>query len=176
MAGSRNRFIKRKPTKKVVKPARTRAQNRRSSSTKTTTIPASKRPADMRRGVTYGDAGRPYKGPGGNPNGSGQGQARQAPPAPKLPPKPTAPKPRKPAASTAPVKSQKVPTKAKPKAATAANAQNLRSGPTPPKPKRKTSTTQGPTKSGSYYKGKVKSSRLSSALSNLKVRDYKKKK
>ena len=55
-----------------------------------------------------------YKGPGGNPNGSGQGQAQQAPPAPKLPPKPkaaskvtapksTAPKktaPKKPAATS----------------------------------------------------------------------------
>jgi murein DD-endopeptidase MepM/ murein hydrolase activator NlpD len=31
------------------------------------------------------DSGKPFKGPGGNPNGSGQGQAQQAPPAPKLP-------------------------------------------------------------------------------------------
>ena len=195
MAGSRNRFIKRKPKKKVVKPARSRAENRRSSSSSSRTIPASKRPADMRKGVTYGDAGRPYKGPGGNPNGSGQGQARQAPPAPKLPPRPGAGKP--PKKAPAPAKPRKAPVKTKPAKAT--------------KPARKTSTTKGPTKSGGYYQSKgsstkggptksgssyagkrkprtwlkdnykpgakgIKSSRLSAALSNLKVRDYNKKK
>lgn len=95
------------------------------------------------------------------------------------------------------------PKKTPPKAATAANARSLKSGPTPPKkapaakkpapkPKRKTSTTKGPTKSGGFYQSKgsstkggptksgssysIKSSRLRNALSNLKVRDYKKKK
>jgi len=162
------------------KATRTRQGNRRSSSSSSSrTIPPSKRPADMRRGVTYGDAGRPYKGPGGNPSGSGQGQAQQAPPAPKLPPRPSASKPTPkstPRKAVTPKPTPKKPAKATPKAATAANARSLRSGPTPPKTKRKTSTTQGPTKSGSYYKGRIKSDRLRSALSNIKVRDYKKKK
>lgn len=157
MAGSRNRFIKRKPAKKkVVKPARSRAENRRSTTSKKKTIPASKRPADMRKGVTYGDAGRSYKGPGGNPNGSGQGQAQQAPPAPKLPPR------KKPAAVKAPV-AKKAPAKAKPKAA----------APKAPAKRKPRSWLKDNYKPGA--KG-VKSPRLSKALSNLKVRDYKKKK
>jgi len=49
---------------------------------------------DMKRGATYGNPGV-FKGPGGNPDGSGQGQAQQAPPAPKLPPKPKAVTPKK---------------------------------------------------------------------------------
>ncbi len=162
MAGSRNRFIKRKPAKKkVVKPARSRAENRRSVTKKKKTIPASKRPADMRKGVTYGDAGRPYKGPGGNPNGSGQGQAQQAPPAPKLPPrkKPAASKP----APKAPVRKASV-AKAKPAAAKKPATTAKR------KPRSWVKDNYKPGAKG------IKSSRLSKALSNLKVRDYKKKK
>ncbi len=83
----------------------------RSSSSSLSTIPASKRPADMRQGVTYGDAGRPYKGPGGDPKGTGKGQAQQAPPAPQLPPKPTARRNVTPTPPTAPKK----PTVATPK-------------------------------------------------------------
>ena len=174
MAGSRNRFIKQKPKKRVVRPKRSRAENRRS---KTKTIPASKRPADMRKGVTYGDAGRPYKGPGGNPNGSGKGQAQQAPPAPKLPPR------RKPTTAKVAPKATPKP-KAKPKAAPKPKAAK--------KPATKTSTSRGPTKSGSYYRSQgsstkggptksgknygIKSQELRDALNNLKVRDYKKKK
>ena len=162
MAGSRNRFIKRKPAKKkVVKPARSRAENRRSVTKKKTTIPASKRSALYRKGVTYGDAGRPYAGPGGNPNGSGQGQAQQAPPAPKLPPrkKPTTPK--------APAK------KAPAKKAPAAKAKPATAKPKAPAKRKPRTWLKDNYKPGA--KG-VKSSRLSKALSNLKVRDYKKKK
>ena len=158
MAGSRNRFIKRKPAKKkVVKAPRSRTENRRSTTTKKKTIPASKRPADMRKGVTYGDAGRPFKGPGGDPKGTGKGQAQQAPPAPKLPPrkKPTAPK--------APAK--KAPAAKKPAAVKPAAKK-------PATPKRKPRTwVKDNYKPGA--KG-IKSSRLSKALSNLKVRKYKK--
>jgi hypothetical protein len=168
------RWVSAPPRRTPASPTRTRQENRRStrgqgnrtlsrSSKPGRTIPASSRPADMRRGVTYGDAGRPYKGPGGNPNGSGQGQAQQAPPAPKLPPKPTATKPRKPATSTAPAKPPKTPAKAKPKAT---------KPPTPAKRKPRSWLKEN------YKPGAkgVKSSRLSKALTNLKVRDYKKKK
>ena len=163
--GSRNRFIKRKPAKKkVVKPARSRAENRRSTTIKKKTIPASKRPADMRKGVTYGDAGRSYKGPGGNPNGSGQGQAQQAPPAPKLPPrkKPTAAKP---APKSSPKPAPKAPAKKAPAPKAAA--------PKAPAKRKPRSWVKDNYKPGA--KG-IKSSRLSKALSNLKVKDYKKKK
>ena len=170
MAGSRNRFIKRKPAKKkVVKPARSRVENRRSSASKKKTIPASKRPADMRKGVVYGDAGRPFKGPGGDPKGTGKGQAQQAPPAPKLPPrkKPAAAKPApKPAAKPAP----KAPAKKAPAA----------KKPAAPKPKAKATPKRKPRTwlKDNYKPGAkgIKSSRLSKALSSLKVRDYKKKK
>lgn len=67
----------------------------RSRAKRTTTVkqsPGNK--TDMKRGATYGNPGV-YKGPGGNPDGSGQGQAQQAPPAPKLPPKPNAVTPKK---------------------------------------------------------------------------------
>jgi hypothetical protein len=80
------------PQRKALEYTTSPGRGKNRVSTKSKTIPADKRPADMKKGVTYGDAGRPYKGPGGNPNGSGQGQAQQAPPAPKLPPKPTSPK------------------------------------------------------------------------------------
>jgi hypothetical protein len=156
--GSRNRFIKRKPTKKkVVKPARTRAQNRRSSSgaavaktTKTPAkpalkpIPASKRPKDMQAGKVYGDAGQPK--------------------APKLPPKPTPSKP-KPAPSKpkpSPAKPKPAPSKPKPAAKPAAKPKS--------KPRSWLKDNYKPGVKG------IKSSRLSAALSNLKVKDYKKKK
>ncbi len=166
--------------------ARTRQQNRRSSSSSSSkTIPASKRPKDMRRGVTYGDAGRPYAGPGGNPNGSGQGQAQQAPPAPKLPPRRSSGSSSRSSSSTSSAKP--TPTKSS-------------------KPKYSTpSKTKGPLKNGSSYSSKGKSrswlkdnykpgkgparrstagnaknkpkqsSRMATALKNLKVRKYGKK-
>ena len=95
MAGSRNRFIKRKPKKKV-KPARSRAENRRSvtkAKPKLGPIPASKRPKDMQAGKVYGDAGQPK--------------------APKLPPKPT---------KAAPKAAPKAASKSAPKAATKAKS------------------------------------------------------
>ena len=81
---------------------------------------------DMKRGATYGNPGV-FKGPGGNPDGSGQGQELKRipaanrpkdmkegrvygdagqPKAPKLPPKPKAATPKKPAAPTPTKKAQ----------------------------------------------------------------------
>ena len=149
MAGSRNRFIKRKPAKKkVVKPARSRAENRRSvtkAKPKLGPIPASKRPKDMQAGKVYGDAGQPK--------------------APKLPPKPSP----KPAPKSSPKPARKAPARKAPAAKKPAAPK-----PTPKPAKRKPrSWLKDNYKPG--VKG-IKSSRLSKALSNLKVRDYKKKK
>ena len=91
----------------------------RSRAKRTTTIKQSPgNQTDMKRGATYGNPGV-FKGPGGNPDGSGQGQELKRipaanrpkdmkegrvygdagqPKAPKLPPKPKATTPTKPAA------------------------------------------------------------------------------
>lgn len=157
--GSRNRFIKRPKKKEEEKKYTTRAgrgSNRVAEKAKTAVkkladIPASKRPKDMQAGKVYGDAGQP--------------------PAPKLPPKTTPPK-KTPTKKTPPKKAP-VSRKTAPKAATAADAQNLRSGPTPPKPTKSTK----PAKKVYGSKGKKglkQSSRMADALNNLKVRKYKK--
>ena len=159
MAGSRNRFIKRKPAKKkVVKPARSRAENRRSTTKakpKLGPIPASKRPKDMQAGKVYGDAGQPK--------------------APKLPPKPS-PKPApksspKPAPKSSPKPAPKAPAKKAPAAKKAAAPKAA--APKAPAKRKPRSWLKDNYKPGA--KG-IKSSRLSKALSNLKVKDYKKKK
>ena len=91
----------------------------RSRAKRTTTVKQSPgNQTDMKRGATYGNPGV-FKGPGGNPDGSGQGQELKRipaanrpkdmkegrvygdagqPKAPKLPPKPKATTPTKPAA------------------------------------------------------------------------------
>jgi len=91
----------------------------RSKAQRTTTVKQSPgNQTDMKRGATYGNPGV-FKGPGGNPDGSGQGQELKRipaanrpkdmkegrvygdagqPKAPKLPPKPKAATPKKPAA------------------------------------------------------------------------------
>jgi hypothetical protein len=93
----------------------------RSRAKRTTTVKQSPgNQTDMKRGATYGNPGV-FKGPGGNPDGSGQGQELKRipaanrpkdmqegrvygdagqPKAPKLPPKPKATTPTKPAAPT----------------------------------------------------------------------------
>ena len=136
-----------------------RRRNRRSSSL--TTIPASKRPADMRKGQVYGQdsksTGRNWSKPygqvsdkpsSGDPKTWKKAASKPKPsPKPKPTKKPTATKP------TAPAK--KKPTQPK----------NAGAGNGAPKP--------------SSIKAKapqIKSKRLRDALSNLKVRDYKKKK
>jgi len=150
MAGSRNRFAKRKPAKKkVVKPARSRAENRRSTTKakpKLGPIPASKRPKDMQAGKVYGDAGQPK--------------------APKLPPKPSP----KPAPKSSPKPAPKAPAKKAPAAKKPAPKAAAPKTPAKRKPRSWLKDNYKPGAKG------IKSSRLSKALSNLKVRDYKKKK
>jgi hypothetical protein len=158
--GSRNRFTKRPKKKEEEKKYTTRAgrgSNRvavkaKAAVKKLADIPASKRPKDMQAGKVYGDAGQPA--------------------APKLPPKPTAKKP-------APTKKPTPKTTAKPaaKKAPAYNTPSTTKGPTKSGNlyQSKGATTKGgPTADGKTYKNQIKSKRLRDALSNLKVRKYKK--
>ena len=204
--GSRNRFntrTKKKEDEKK-KPYSTRAgrgSNRVPVKTELKNIPASKRPADMRKGVTYGDSGK--KKPSKSYTVSGVSYDRNSGQAiakkdngkayissngysidPKTGKRTGIKAPSKPKPKPSPKPSSK-PTK-KP-AATKPTAP-AKKKPTYNKP----STTKGPTKSGNYiaskgsstkggptadgktYKNQIKSKRLRDALNNLKVRKYKK--
>jgi len=101
-------------------------------------------------GITYDRAtGRPID----VPKNRRPVKAQQAPPAPQLPPKPA-------------------PTKTTPRAASASNSQDLRSGRTPNKPSSTTSEKQKYKSTG--RKDLKQSKRMADALKNLKVRKYKK--
>jgi len=179
---------------------RTRSENRRSSgSSSSRTLPtrAPGQQNDMARGVVQGDQSVKTKAQReaeaakkraaavrarakAKADAAKKDGTKKAPTAPTLPPKPRASSSSKPAASKPRPSNTAKPTQAA-------------------KPPRRTSTTQGPTKSGSFYQSKGSSTkggptksgstykrlgnnakgrtkRLTSALSNLKVRSYNKKK
>jgi hypothetical protein len=142
-------------------------------------IPASKRPADMKKGTVYGQdsksTGRNWSKPYGQKSdkpSSGDPKTWKkaaSKPDPKPKPKPT----KKPTATKPAAPAKKAPAKKKP----AYNKPSTTKGPTKSGnyiASKGSSTKGGPTADGKTYKNQIKSKRLRDALSNLKVRKYKK--